>query len=421
MSSVSRQEHPTAAGAAARPARAAVTGLVSTIVAALPAFLFGGLAAIVRRDLGFPVQGIGIAVGGYFLVSTLASVPAGRIDERIGARRGILTGAAVSGVMLLAMGLSRDVWQLGLALALGGIGNALIQPAANLLLTQHVPAHRRGLAFGIKQSAIPASALLGGLAVATAGNTIGWRGSFIAGAALSLVVPLLTPRELAKPSGVHAQRAPLPGISIGLLLLAAAAGASTAAANSMSSYLVEFGIATGLSATSAGLVLMAGSAAGLVSRIVISWQSDHRPGEHLRVVAVLMGGAAVGYLVLATSVAPSLVVLGALVAFTMGWGWNALLIYSVTRLYPTAPAASTGVTMGGGFSGSVFGPALFGYLVGSFGFRSAWIAAASCSIAAALFVAFGRRRISSERGGAPGPGVLTAEPAVLAHRDGGVQ
>jgi cyanate permease len=201
------------------------------------------------------------------------------------------------------------------------------------------------------------------------------------------------------------------------MLLAAAAGASTAAANSMSSYLVEFGIDTGLSDAAAGGVLMAGSAAGLIMRIVVAWQSDHRPGEHLRVVALLMGLAAVGYLILASSVAPSLVVLGALIAFMMGWGWNALLIYSVTRLYPTAPAASTGVTMGGGFSGSVFGPALFGYLVGSFGFRAAWIGAAACAAAAAIFVALGRRRISAERGGAPGPGVAVAQPA-LAHRDG---
>ena len=410
--------HVPPAGADARPARAAVTALVSTIVAALPAFLFGGLAAVVRSDLGFRVEGIGIAVGGYFLVSTLASVPAGRIDERIGARRGILTGVTVSGIVLIAMALAPNVWLLGTALAVGGFGNALVQPAANLLLTQHVPAHRRGLAFGIKQSAIPGAALLGGLALATAGDTIGWRGSFMAAAALSLVVPLLTPSERWTSPVRRAERQPLPAISRGLMLLAAAAGASTAAANSMTSYLGEFGLSIGLTKSAAGLVLMAGSGAGLISRVVIAWQSDHRPGEHLRVVGVLMGTAAVGYLLLAATVAPSLVVIGALIAFVMGWGWNALLIYSVTRLYPSAPAASTGVTMGGGFSGSVFGPALFGYLVGSFGFRSAWIAAAGCSIAAAVFVAFGRRRISSERDGAPDPGVAAHAAPVLAPEGG---
>ena len=403
---------PTAEGMVAdgRPVRASVTALVSTIVAALPAFLFGGLAALVRRDLGFGVEGIGVAVAGYFAVSALASIPGGRIGERIGARRTILIGAAVSGLTLLGMAASRNVWQLGLALALGGIGNALIQPAANLLLTQHVPVRRRGLAFGVKQSAIPASALLGGLAVATAGETLGWRGAFVAGAVLSLVIPLLLPREAESVAPQRAARVPHPRISAGLVLLAAAAGASTAAANSLSSYVVEYGIETGLSASRAGLVLMAGSAAGLISRVVIAWQSDHRPGEHLQVVAVLMGAAAVGYLVLASSVAPSLRVVGALVAFVMGWGWNALLIYSVVRLYPTAPAASTGVTMGGGFGGSVFGPAAFGYLVVAFGFREAWIGAAACALAAALFVVLGRRRISTERGGAPGPGVEAGAP-----------
>ncbi|MPZ72612.1 MAG: MFS transporter [Nitriliruptorales bacterium] len=409
---------PTALGmvADARPARAVATALVSTIVAALPAFLFGGLAALVRRDLGFGVQGIGVAVAGYFAVSALASIPAGRIGERIGARRGILGGAFVSGATLLAMGAARSGWQLGIALACGGIGNALIQPAANLLLTQHVPAHRRGLAFGIKQSAIPASALLGGLAVATAGETLGWRGAFVAGAGLALVVPLLTPQEEGLAVLHRTEHRHLPHISGGLLLLAAAAGVSTAAANSMSSYVVEYGIETGLTPASAGFVLMAGSAAGLVSRVVIAWQSDHRPGEHLRVVAVLMGTAAIGYLVLAASVAPALLVVGALVAFMTGWGWNALFIYSVVRLHPTTPAASTGVTMGGGFSGSVFGPAAFGYIVGALGFRQAWTAAALCAVAAAVFIVLGRRRIRHERGGPPGPGVVPIPESALMHQ-----
>ena len=403
-----------AAAAPTQPARAVLTALIGTILAALPPFLFGGLAALVRRDLGFGVEGIGLAVAGYFLVSAVASVTGGGIGDRFGARRAILVGAVVSGITLVSMGSARTGMQLGIALAFGGIGNALIQPAANLLLTQHVPPHRRGLAFGIKQSAIPASALLGGLAVASAGETFGWRTAFLAGAVLALVVPLLTPPERREAGAATPQRSARSRISLGLALLAAAAGASTAAANSMSSYLVEYGIETGLSNRTAGYVLMAGSAAGLISRVVIAWQSDHRPGEHLRVVALLMGGAAVGYVLLASAVAPTLLVAGALIAFTLGWGWNALLIYSVVRLYPAAPAASTGVSMGGGFAGSVFGPALFGYLVASFGFSSAWIGAAVCSAAAAVFIAAGRRRISKERGGAPGPGVAEPAPASMA-------
>src|SRR5687768_2434502 len=116
------------AGADARPARAAIAALVSTIVANLPAFLFGGLAPLVRADLDFSVQVIGIAVGGYFAMSTLGSIPAGRIDERIGARKGILTGVAFSCVVLVAMALSQNVWQLSIALAVGGLGNAFVQP-----------------------------------------------------------------------------------------------------------------------------------------------------------------------------------------------------------------------------------------------------------------------------------------------------
>lgn len=386
--------------AVTRPARSIATALVGTILAALPVFLFGGLATLVRTDLGFGVQGIGLVVAAYFTVSSLASVPGGRIGERYGARRAILGGAAISAIALIAMGLAQGGLQLGAAIAVAGVGNAVIQPAANLLLTQHIASDRRGLAFGIKQSAIPGSALLGGLAVAAAGESLGWRGAFWAASALAVIVALITPGDVLRggrrtdpgvPRHVHR-------ISTSLVLLAAAAGFSTAAANSVASYLVEYGVWSGLTASQAGLVLAGGSALGIVSRVLMAWQADLRGGEQLRVVAVLMGGSGIGYLLLATAVTPGVLVLGTAVAFLTGWGWNALFIYSVVTLNPNTPAASTGVTQGGAYAGSVIGPAAFGYAVGAFGFQGAWMGLVVCSAAAASFIAAAQRSVRTEHG-----------------------
>ena len=81
----------------------------------------------------------------------------------------------------------------------------LAQPAANLLLARAVPADRQGLAFGIKQSAIPAAAMLGGLAVPSIALTWGWRWAFAAGGAFALMSAVTVPRT------VSASEAPKPG------------------------------------------------------------------------------------------------------------------------------------------------------------------------------------------------------------------
>jgi MFS family permease len=377
------------------PRRAVVTALVGTIVASLPVFLFGGLATLVRRDLGFGVASIGVAVAAYFAASSLASPPGGRIGERLGPRRAILGGAAVNALALLGLGFSRNLVHVGVALAVGGVGNAVIQPAANLLLTQHVGDGHRGLAFGIKASAIPASALLGGLAVAAAAEGLGWRGAFWAAALIAAVLPLVTPRDLPREPTDRARRRQLHRITVGLALLAAAAGFGNAAANSLSAYLVEYGVSRGMSPSDAGLVLAAGSAVGLLSRIGLAWRADRRGTRKLRLVALLMGAGGAGFLLLATAASPAMIVIGTLVAFLTSWGWAALFIYSVVQLHPRAPAASTGVTQSGAFAGSLIGPPLFGYVVATSGFEQGWLALTAATLAGATLIAAARRRMET--------------------------
>ena len=77
---------------------------------------------------------------------------------------------------------------------LGGLGNAISHPATHLLLAREVSQNRQGLAFGIKQAAIPAATLIAGLAVPLVATTVGWRWAFAGGAALVLCVALLVPK-----------------------------------------------------------------------------------------------------------------------------------------------------------------------------------------------------------------------------------
>ncbi len=59
-----------------------------------------------------------------------------------------------------------------------GSANSVAQPAINLFMAEQVPLERQGLAFGIKQSAIPGAILVSGLALPLIALPLGWRSAF---------------------------------------------------------------------------------------------------------------------------------------------------------------------------------------------------------------------------------------------------
>ncbi|PWU44609.1 MFS transporter, partial [Micromonospora globispora] len=185
-----------------RTVRASAGAIATTIACVLPVFLVGGLAVQMGRDLHFSPAGLGLAVSIYFGISALASVPSGALVERYGpavvARVGILLSA---GSLLAVAGLARSYPVLVVLLALSAAANALGQLASNAALARHVPAHRQGLSFGVKQAAIPVSTLLAGAAVPTIALTAGWRWAFVAAAVAALAaLPAVTRQEPGRPT-----------------------------------------------------------------------------------------------------------------------------------------------------------------------------------------------------------------------------
>src|SRR5829696_8760617 len=162
-----RLDAPRSAGA-----RAMAGASGATVGAVLPVFLLGGQSVLVAAELGFDAGGLGLAVSAFFAVSALASVPTGRLVERFGptitTRAGILLAA---GSLLGVAALARSYLALVLFLLIGGVANGLAQLGSNLSLARHVPPGRQGLAFGVKQAAVPAATLLAGVAVPALGLT----------------------------------------------------------------------------------------------------------------------------------------------------------------------------------------------------------------------------------------------------------
>ena len=400
-----------------RPAAHAVLGAsVATLAGALPVFLLGGLAVQVGADLGLGPGLLGLLVSGYFAASALAAAPVGRLAERAGPRRTVRTGAVLALVSLLGVATAAGgPAGLGLLLLLGGVANAAGQLGANGSLARSVPRRRQGLAFAVKQVAVPTSSLLAGLAVPALALTVGWRWAFaaaalVAVAALVVAVPdgarpggdaatgsTTSPPPARRPGRGAAPAGPGPG-DVGLVRLAAVGALGSGAAGALTTFLVTAAVAVGVGPGRAGLLLALGSGLGVAARLGAGLAVDRLTargataaagGAVLRLVAVQLGSGALGFglLVLAaTTGSTTALVAGAVVAFAAGWSWPGVLNAAVVRLVPDAPSAATGVTQTGVFAGAAAGPLVAGLLVEAAGFGLAWSAAAVAQAAACLLL-----------------------------------
>lgn len=374
----------------------------------LPYSLTGALAVQLRADLGFSQAGLGAALGVFLGVGALASASSGRLADRLGptpSMRAAALGAGAGGLLIAALA---DRWAVLVAgLVVAGLANALSQPASNLYLTRSVRPGRQGLAFGLKQSAVPTSALLGGIAVPGLALTVGWRWAFGLAAVAAVAAAVAVPRA---PRGATRTTRPEGDVlRLGPLVLLSVGGAFGFAATSvLTGFLVDAAVTAGIRETFAGLLLSLGSVLAIAARLVVGGRADRRSRGHLLVVSLMLVAGSAGFLLLATS-RPALMVAGTAVAFTLAWGWSGLFFYSVVVLYPRAPGTAVGFVQTGTYLGGVTGPLAFGLTAGAWGYGPAWVLAACWSAAAGLAIGVGRlwdrrrRAAPPEAGGAPPP------------------
>ena len=83
--------------------------------------------------------------------------------------------------------------------------------------------------------------------------------------------------------------------------------------------------------------------------------------------------------------------LGALVAFTLGWGWPGLFNLAVVDSNRETPGSASGVSQTGIYAGAAFGPAAFGVLATASGYGTAWAAVAGMTLLSAGVLWFARR------------------------------
>lgn len=372
-----------------------------TVAGVLPAFLVGALAVQIRADLGLTLGGFGLATAAFFAVSGLLARVGGGVVHRLGSRRG-LTLAAILSTSALSLAASAPAYGVLVgALVLGGLGNAVAQPAANLSLSELVRDGRLGLAFGLKQASIPAATLLGGLSVPAVALVLGWRYALALGALLSLSIAAwawLSGRDLRGRNEERDEGTDRGLPRGGLLVLTVGAGLGAAASTTLGVFLVDSGVAAGLSPGASGLLFAATSLLGLTSRVGLGWLADRNPTRSLYVlIAYLLTVGAVGYSLLSVG-APTLFLVGSLLAYGAGWAWTGLFHFAIVKENRRGAARVTGFVQTGLSLGAASGPLLFGIAAQEASYRVAWLGTALVSLVAAVTLRAGRRMVRRSRG-----------------------
>lgn len=406
---MSGPEAPAGPGTLAWPSRArhvVALALCSTVICSMPVLLLGAFAVELRREFGFGVVALGGAVATFRSSGVIFAPALGRLADRLGPWRAMLSAGLVAGTASLAIAVGAvDLMTLCIFLAVGGAASTLGDAGANLALTRGVAQSRQGVAFGLKQAAVPVGSLVGGAAVPLVALTIGWRWAFggIAFGALVLALVLgwrpaaSVNRAPLRPGRLDHHRA-LMTLSAGFLL-------SNMAGASLITFAVDAAWTAGVSLEHAGWMLAAGSLGSIVVRVAAGVRADRRGNAHLRAVAVLILLGVVGLLMIAT-MSPALVGLGMVISMAFGWGFNGLFWFAVIRLYPSAPGRATGFVMPGGLLGGIAGPLLFGVVVAASGYRTAWLLAAFWAVGGAIVISRGRAQIRRASSSEPGIGKL---------------
>lgn len=378
------------------PARRALLTAVSVNLAGvLPLFLTGAMSVQIGRDLGLDAAGIGGVLAGFAVMSLAFSAPLGARVGRIGISPSMRLAASVSAVALAACALAPGAWPLALAVAAGGLANALGQTSSNALVAARVRAGRFGLAYAIKQSAIPLAILLGGLAVPTIALTVHWRAAYVLATALALVAALLVPAGVEPGAGRSEREVPATDRAA-VWLLSAGLVAAVVAATSIGAHAAAAAVSVGFAEGTAGLLLALGGAAGLAVRLAAGVRADHVSGGALTAAAALVAVGAAGWALMSTLV-PLLFVAGLLAANAFGWGWPGLIHLAVARRFPEATAAASGVTQTGVSLGLLIGPPAIGLIAVRAGWHWAWAAAAASALIGAALIALARTRLLTTR------------------------
>ncbi|MGI5447097.1 MFS transporter [Streptomyces sp. CA-243310] len=345
----------------------------------LQLFLLGALGPRLVDELHVSTTVLGLTTTIGFGTAAVLSPFGGRLVDRIGPRRSLVLLLLVSGGALALIGSAPGPGFLLAAVALGGLPQALANPATNKAILAAVSPARRGAVTGTKQSGVQAGAFAAGLPLAALAGGVGWRAAVWTAAASAAIVALWAWRAL--PADPPARTAPsrfspVPrGAIAWLAVFSVFLGSGIASVNT---YVALFGARRlDLGATTAAALVAVLGVAGIVGRIC--WAKAARPGRAEWLPGLLAAGAVAAAGLLAASLwAPPLVWPAVVAVGVFAVSGNAVsMVLVMQRAAPGRAGQESALVSAGFFAGFALGPPLFGMLAEAGRYGAGWLLVAA--------------------------------------------
>lgn len=397
------------------------TLLVTMTASAFQIFVFAVLASPLIDDLGMSRAELGLIGSINTLVGATTAPLTGRLTDRIGPRRSVVTVLVLSAAGMALMAVSPNLWWLSLAAFVGGLPQGWGNPSTNSLIASRVPAGRRGSVMGVKQSGVTLGVFLSGATMPGLANVWGWRGSAWAYAIVFAVVAVAVQLSLGpdpadgahEASGSSSTAAPadpnrLDPMIWRLAVYALLMGTAGGAVGRFFPLFAEESV--GWTTEAAGLLVAVGGLLGMWARVVVGRWAEHRvaPTRLLGLLAVV-GTAYCLLLGIVSQSTSGLLILSPPLSAVGIAAWNAVAMLAIIMFVPINQSGrASGVVMLGFLGGLTLSAPIAGYAVDQWGdYRPVWFVAAALAAAAAVMMLAGRSARSAAAPGAPAPSVAS--------------
>jgi sugar phosphate permease len=292
---------------------------------------------------------VGIAFSSVWFGPILTLLPWGLLADRIGERAVLASGLTVSGLFVAAAGWTDSFLMLVVLLSLAGGMGASVNAASGRAVMQWFAAEQRGLALGLRQTAIPVGGAVAALALPPVNGAGGLKAAFVFLGAFCLAAAAVAAVAIREAGGsgseLDSEKVEWTLRDSRLWILCTGSGLYLFAQISLTAFLVLFlHDAHGLSQGAAAAALAVLQVGAVVTRIAAGRLSD---SMQARVRPLRWIGLASCAGVLLTAVlahAPVVLLVPAMImAGAISMAWNGL---SVTAAAELAGRARSGAAIG---------------------------------------------------------------------------
>ena len=156
------------------------------------------LLAVIADDFATTIPAVSIVVAAYTLPYGLCQIGIGPLGDRIGKLRVVLWAMAAFAVATAACALAGGVATLALLRVAAGAASAAVIPLSMAYIADAVPYSERQVTISRFLNGVVLASLLAGPVGGIFGEFIGWRGMFLALAALGALVAIAMRRRIAR-------------------------------------------------------------------------------------------------------------------------------------------------------------------------------------------------------------------------------